>query len=377
MDEAQELSELIGDIYDASLDRSLWPTVLQRFCEFVGGETSGLMSHDILQREANFFFVWNDDPAYTKLYAEKYARLNPAVVPSMLRTAVGDVSTILDFVPIDEYRASRIYKEFSAPQGYMDSIQAVLEKSATSYAAATVILSEAQSPASERTRHRMKMLAPHFRRAIQIGKVIDLKDVKIAALADALDGIAAGVWLLDADARIVHVNAAGQVMQTERAVARTSDGKLTLTDQSAAQTLQELLVNRGASAALIGDKGISMPLRGQDGKEYVAQILPLTSGSRRAAGTPRSATAALFIRAATLYLPHPLETIAGLYKLTASELRVLMMIVEVGGVPQVAPVLGVSEKTVKTHLKHVFEKTGTRRQADLVKLVARYMSPTG
>jgi hypothetical protein len=175
----------------------------------------------------------------------------------------------------------------------MDSIQAVLEKSATSYAAATVILSEAQSPASERTRHRMKMLAPHFRRAIQIGKVIDLKDVKIAALADALDGIAAGVWLLDADARIVHVNAAGQVMQTERAVARTSDGKLTLTDQSAAQTLQELLVNRGASAALIGDKGISMPLRGQDGKEYVAQILPLTSGSRRAAGTPRSATAAL------------------------------------------------------------------------------------
>ena len=54
-----------------------------------------------------------------------------------------------------------------------------------------------------------------------------------------------------------------------------------------------------------------------------------------------------------------------------------MMIVNVGGVPEVAPVLGVSETTVKTHLQHIFDKTGARRQADLVKLVAGYMGPLG
>jgi DNA-binding CsgD family transcriptional regulator len=40
-------------------------------------------------------------------------------------------------------------------------------------------------------------------------------------------------------------------------------------------------------------------------------------------------------------------------------------------------VLGVSEPTVKTHLQHVFQKTGMGRQAELVKLVASYMSPLG
>jgi DNA-binding CsgD family transcriptional regulator len=30
---------------------------------------------------------------------------------------------------------------------------------------------------------------------------------------------------------------------------------------------------------------------------------------------------------------------------------------------------------VKTHLSRLFEKTGTKRQADLVKLVAAFMSP--
>ncbi len=52
-----------------------------------------------------------------------------------------------------------------------------------------------------------------------------------------------------------------------------------------------------------------------------------------------------------------------------------MLIVEVGGVPEVAPIFGVSEPTVKTHLRHVFNKTGTKRQADLVKLIAGYASP--
>ena len=65
----------------------------------------------------------------------------------------------------------------------------------------------------------------------------------------------------------------------------------------------------------------------------------------------------------------------GMGELTPSELRVLIAIVEIGGVPEVAPVLGVSETTVKTHLQHVFEKTGTKRQADLVKLVSCFVSP--
>jgi DNA-binding CsgD family transcriptional regulator len=61
--------------------------------------------------------------------------------------------------------------------------------------------------------------------------------------------------------------------------------------------------------------------------------------------------------------------------LTPTELRVLLSIVEVGGVPQTAEALGIAETTVKTHLKRLFAKTGTRRQAELVKLTAGFSSP--
>ena len=63
------------------------------------------------------------------------------------------------------------------------------------------------------------------------------------------------------------------------------------------------------------------------------------------------------------------------FSLTPTELRVLLAIVDVGGVPEVAAALGVADTTVKTHLGRLFEKTGAARQADLVKLVAGFSTP--
>jgi len=37
IDETRVLLELIGDIYDAALDPTLWPGVLKKLAEFVGG----------------------------------------------------------------------------------------------------------------------------------------------------------------------------------------------------------------------------------------------------------------------------------------------------------------------------------------------------
>lgn len=69
--------------------------------------------------------------------------------------------------------------------------------------------------------------------------------------------------------------------------------------------------------------------------------------------------------------------IAKTYHLTPMELRVLIAIVEVGGVPAVADALGMGATTVKTHLGRLYAKTGCSRQADLVKLVAGFSSPVG
>jgi len=118
-----------------------------------------------------------------------------------------------------------------------------------------------------------------------------------------------------------------------------------------------------------------MPLIARDGKRHVAHLLPLTSGDRRRTGTASSATAALFVRRTAIEAPSRPEAIAKAYGLTATELRVLLALTEVGNGPGIAKALGVGDATVKTHLAHLFQKTGARHQADLVKLVAGFSSP--
>jgi DNA-binding NarL/FixJ family response regulator len=96
----------------------------------------------------------------------------------------------------------------------------------------------------------------------------------------------------------------------------------------------------------------------------------MTSGHRQQAGETYSAIAAVFVRKTSLENPTPLDAIAKLYKLTASEIRVLDAVLKVGSIKAMAEMLGVSQATVKTHLHNVFTKTKTGRQSDLVKLVA-------
>ena len=99
------------------------------------------------------------------------------------------------------------------------------------------------------------------------------------------------------------------------------------------------------------------------------------SGARRRVGASYAAVAALFVHKATLDIPSPPQAIAKAYKLTPMELRVLLAIVEIGGVPEVAEAIGVAETTVKTHLGRIYEKTETGRQADLVKVLAGFFNP--
>jgi DNA-binding CsgD family transcriptional regulator len=377
MDEAEQVSQLIGDVYDASLDPATWTRVLEQTCHYVQGVTSVLVSQDSAHRNAEFHYSWGDDPEYTRSYQETYVKLNPMLLPMVLSAKTGDVIANSDVLPIEELVETRFYKEWAQPQGYLDAISATLDKSTTSYAAVAVARHERDGVVDGPMRRRMQLLAPHFRRAVAIGKVIETHKVDAATLADTLDGLAAGMFLVDGGSRIIHANIRGHAILSEAKILKGNGGRLSATDQQADKTLSEVFETADDGDIAVGTRGIAVPLTARDGERWVAHVLPLTSGARRQAVISYSAVAAVFVRKASLDLPSPLETIAGLFKLTPAELRVLMAIVEVGGVPEVAPVLGISETTVKTHLGRLFEKTRTKRQADLVKLVAAFMSPLG
>jgi len=371
--ESEQLSALIGDIYDASLDPDLWPTALEKICSFIPGSMANIFSQDI-NKNANRYFTWGHDPYYISLYLEKYTGMNP-IFPTALFFAAGEVYGMADILSHAEMRKTRYYKEWLEPQGYVDFVGCNLEKTATSVAPIAVVRHQRDGIVDDEARRRMRLVAPHVRRAVLIGKVIDLSKVEVAALADTLDGLAAGMFLVDADARIVHANAAAHAMLAQKLIVHAAGARIVANDPQSDQALRDVLAKAAGGDGVLGIDGIALPIPASDGADHVAHILPLTSAARRPAGASYGAVAAVFVQKARLDLQSPLEIVSRRYRFTAGEMRVLIALINVGKVAEVSLVLGISEGTVRNHLHRLFEKTGTMRQADLVKLIGGFASP--
>jgi len=374
MDLDETLLQLIGGIYDTTLNPEIWNAVLPSIGAFVGGSGGGLFAHHPSRRSASIYYQFGTDPQYRQTYIEKYVTLDP-MFGTYFVLDVGDVFSSSTLMPHVEFLQSRFYREWVQPQGWFDNICVYLDKSSEGHAACTVFRNEREGVADEPARERMRLLVPHLRRAVLIGNVIEFKTAQAATFADALDGLSAGVLFVDASGRITHANAAGQAMIADGDVLRGSNGRLVARDPDANRALRDIFLAADTGDAAVGVKGVAVPLVARDGEHYVAHVLPLASGARRSAGLNYAAAAALFVQKAALATHSPPEAIAKTYRLTPMELRILLAIVEVGGVPEVAEALGIGESTVKTHLGRVYEKTGAHRQADLVKLFAGYTSP--
>ena len=319
MDETERLSALVGDIYDAALDPTLWVDVLGKTKGFVGGQAAALAWKDAVTKRGDTYY--DDDglkPYYRRLYFDKYIKMDPCTTGQFFAD-IGEPVATEDLIPYGEFVQTRLYKEWARPQGLVDAALALLEKSATNMSFLALFRHERHGLIDDEARRRMRLVVPHFRHA--------------------------------------------------------AGGRLILNAPQADQTLADAFAAAGNGDAAIGAKGVAVPLIARDGGRLVAHVLPLTSGARRRAGTSYAAVAALFVHKAALDTPSPPEVIAKAYKLTPMELRVMLAIVEVGGVPEVAEALGIAETTVKTHLGRVYKKTDSDRQADLVKLVAAFSNP--
>ena len=375
MNELERASKLIGDIYDAALDPALWPSVFESTCNFLQGCNAAMCVHESGAGRSGLLLQWGFDPDIFQKYNSTYARLNPLNIPALLYAKPGSVLTPADMHYYEEVVASRFFREWAAPQGHVDAMLLTIEKSAMRYSAIAINRHEHQGRVDDAMRRRAELLTPHFCRAVAIGKVIELNRIEAVVLADTLDGLSSALFLVDADGKVMHANASGQAMLQTQEVVRAPGARLTATELQADRALQDVIAAAALGDAIGTARGASLPLRGPKGENHVAHVLPLGFGRRREAGANYFAVAAVFVRKAEFELTHPVEALARRYKLTAAEMRVLMAIVEVGGVPEVAEALEISQATVRTHLSRLFDKTGTNRQADLVKIVAGFASP--
>lgn len=192
-----------------------------------------------------------------------------------------------------------------------------------------------------------------------------------AMFADAFDGLHAGMYLVEADAHLIHANIAGRALIDAGDILHEVRGRLVVSDLPANLTLQCAFAAAGQADRSPATGATAVPMTGRDGQRYVATARRHAPKLRR---KPSSGGSAVRTQDGPA-VPVPRGGDQQGVQLTPAELRVLLALVELGGIPEVAAALGVAGSTVKTHVRRLFDKTGAARQADLVKIVAGYATP--
>jgi DNA-binding CsgD family transcriptional regulator len=368
------ISALTNDIYGAILDKSRWLDVLRQATQFVGAQAGVLFWRSEVSGAADpVCYSFGIESRYAESYMECYAKLDPLML-AMSSREMGDVASATDLVPHNVFVESRFYKDWVIPQGWVRSVHVNLAESPTSFVYLSFWSDGAGGSEGWPAMDRLHLLASHLRRAVLVRELVDRHAAEAATLGDTLDGIGPGIFFVNADAHILEANANGRAMLEQGTLVRAHGGRLVPADRDAEQDLAEIFCRfeSGNPTSIVQP---SVLLSARAGEPFVAHVLPLIEGTRRRTGNAYTAVAAVFVQKASFDLPSSREVIAKSYKLTPTEMRVLLAIVEVGGVPKVSEAMGISASTVKTHLRRLFAKTGTDRQADLVKLVAAYATP--
>ncbi|SJM30637.1 LuxR C-terminal-related transcriptional regulator [Mesorhizobium delmotii] len=219
----------------------------------------------------------------------------------------------------------------------------------------------------------MGIIAPHLLTALHVGNRLAAADLRAKGVGAALDRLDTGVILVDATAKILFAN------QTAEAILAGNDSLgvdregVRATSRHATWVLRRLIASCAHVTMANGGPGGSMAIpRGEGGGPLRVVVAPLRADTAAIdtdwLGTARP-VAILMITDPEREQRVRKEDLRRRFGFTSAETDVALEILKGDGRDASAARLGIAATTVRAHLSHIFEKTGVRRQAELVRLL--------
>jgi DNA-binding CsgD family transcriptional regulator len=368
----ERLSDLIGLIYDCAIDPARWPIAMEAIRGEMGLQLSSLdvaglpEGHSLLNYMTNVPDPWAQRADLMPRAAEMWGGManllaNPFEEPMVLSRVVGEP---------DESWTMPFYREWAEPQGISDVICLPLVRDERGLGAVSFGRHRDAAPIDERMIELGRLLIPHLQRAAAINRLLDLAAHRQATFTALFDAMRAPVLVVDEGLSVEHANSAARTLIARDDVLHLRNGVLSAADRTVQQALSAAIHDATEDFIAFGRRGLGIPLpRGEDasGMLHLLPLRPDPEGGRR--------RAALFV-AETRSPPAANETLAAiLFGLTPGESAVFAQIADGIDVSHAAKALGVAPSTVKTHLQHIYDKTGVRRQAELVRLAHSLAGP--
>jgi DNA-binding CsgD family transcriptional regulator/PAS domain-containing protein len=357
----EDFSRLVSGIYAAAVTPQRWESAVADIQRALDGNTSALLIPEGPAARRYLATTLNIDARDS--YAEYYCHLDYAIA-AVDAGPVGAVRTWTELV--EPKKNSEFYADWLRPRHFKD---ALLVRLSGEPIPCTFIVGAPKRSESFDTPERVKLmsgLVPHLQQALRTQEKLAALSQRSGDLAGALDAVGHGIIVVGSGCLVIHLNTAAE------RILRADDGLHIRSGQiTATSTFTDRKLQRALCVALVDDSsnirsGRSLICERPSGKRpYIIHVLPL---HRAATPETSSGATALVLIIDPEQEPEPaVALLRRLHGLTNTEAQVALRIVRGADLKQVSEELSVSVTTVRTHLQHLFAKTDTHRQAELIR----------
>ena len=369
MDHSAHLPDLVDSFYAAAVEPGLWPAVLERLAALLACD------HTILTVPAR-----DDHGGLLASYGVSESALARSVAASAEIDAGpfrldalpdGVVQTRAAIMPDAEFERTATYNEMIRPLNGFHSLHVRNRLPAGFFA--VIACRSRRSPDFDPSHARaLAGLVPHLATALDVHRRLRAHEAAASGMASVLDTLDHGVILTDAAARPLFANRRAMDLAAE------ADG-LTVEETGLAaawpDVTRRLRCTISAAASCHDGGPRRMCLKRPSGRRpLIATIVPAWRLSTLLPGAP-GARAAVIIEQPDEEAAPDLALLADAFGLTPREGEVAALLVAGLELNAVAARLGLAPAPARSHLKRIFDKTGTHSQVALVALLRAYLDP--
>lgn len=362
------LSDLIDHLYDAAVDERLWTGLASRIAEVFDSSSTVVKIHGddgcVLLLETTDNLVIS---APEQAWADHWHR-NDLWVERSVAVGLSQVITSEEIVSGEEQRHSAYYQEWLRRLDIHHMLGATFPVADGQIGVLGIHRPRTANQYTEDDRRKATLLLPHFQRALRLGRRLSGVALPHTTALGILDQIDQGVLVVGRLGRIVYTNATAERILRDNREIGTLNGCLALHHPTLGMRLAALIRDNLVDTQNKPSGLTALSIPRTDRLPLTLATVPLRPGRSRI--NEQQPLALIFLRDPESPAPIP-EQLRDLFGLTRSEAAIAADLGCGLTLARIAKTHGIALSTARSHLKQILAKTGTRRQAEVVALIAR------
>jgi DNA-binding CsgD family transcriptional regulator len=361
------IGDLIGQLYDASLDPRLWSTVGPVLARTLDAPSAGLIV--VNPGDKPHWLSQTDNLSELRGPHEAYYHRHDVWAQRAAQIEMSRIFVSQELIPDAEFARTEFYQDFCRVAGVFRVIGTVFPICNGTVGILGIHRARRAADWSEADRTLVHRVFPHLKRALELRQHLAAADMERQAAFDALERTGVATLVVVGDGRVLYASVEAEKLLREGGALQVRSGKLTAASPATAARLAQLIEGAVDTATARGvSTGGALKIDREDRLPLTMLVAPFRP-ARDGFGAP--------VPAAIVFVRDPERlTAAGaalqaLFGLTPAEASIAVELSQGRSMDEIVLAHGVSINTAKTHLKHILGKTGTTRQAELVALLLR------